>query len=65
MIKEVFNTSKISSLIKNTYGNYVLQKAISILTPIEKKEIKEELIKKVNVTSKKEKARLKTLIESL
>lgn len=63
MIKELFNTSKISSLLKNKYGNYVLQKAIQIMTNEEKMEIKEYLMKKVSFTSNKEKARLSSLIE--
>jgi hypothetical protein len=62
----MFNAHKISSLIKNKYGNFVLQKSISVLTPEQKKEIKEELIKKVSYTaSNKEKNRLVDLIESL
>jgi hypothetical protein len=63
MIKELFNTSKISSLLKNKYGNYVLQKAIQIMSFEEKIEIKEYLMKKVAFTSNKEKARLSNLIE--
>ena len=65
IVKELFNASKISSLIKNKYGNYVLQKVISILNPEKKREIKEDLLKKLNVTSNKEKVRLKTLIDCL
>ena len=63
MVKELFNTSKISSLLKNKYGNFVLQKAIQVMTKCEKKEIKEYLIKKISLTSNKEKARLNSLIE--
>ena len=63
MVKELFNTSKISSLLKNKYGNFVLQKAIQVMTKEEKKEIKEYLIKKISLTSNKEKARLNSLIE--
>ncbi len=63
MIRELFNTAKISSLLKNKYGSYVLQKAIQIMKPDEKVEIKDYLIKKVSITSNKEKARLKSLIE--
>ena len=63
MIKELFNTSKISSLLKNKYGNYVLQKAIQIMSFEEKMETKEYLMKKVGFTSNKEKARLSSLIE--
>ena len=63
MIKELFNTAKISSLLKNKYGNYVLQKAIQIMSIEEKIEIKDYLIKRVSFTSNKEKARLNSLIE--
>jgi len=62
-IKDLFNFSKISSLLKNKYGNYVLQKAIMIMDVQEKKEMKEYLMKKINLISNKEKARLKGLIE--
>lgn len=62
-IKDIFNFSKISSLLKNKYGNFVLQKSILIMTTQEKKDIKEYLIKKVNLISNKEKARLKGLID--
>lgn len=62
MIKELFNTSKLSSLLKNKYGNYVLQKAIQIMSYQEKTEIKEYLMKKVSFSSNKEKARLNALI---
>ncbi len=63
MVKELFNASKISSLLKNKYGNFVLQKAIIVMTREEKKEIKEYLAKRVSFTSNKEKARLLGLIE--
>ena len=65
MIKEIFNPFKISSLIKNKYGNFVLQKAIYVLTNEEKKEIKEELMKKVSFNSNKEKMRLISILEFL
>jgi len=63
MVKELFNAGKISSLLKNKYGNFVLQKAIQVMSKEEKKEIKEHLAKKVSFTSNKEKARLNTLID--
>jgi len=63
MIKEIFNTSKLSSLLKNKYGNYVLQKSIQIMSNEEKCEIKEHLMKKVTFSSNKEKARLNDLID--
>lgn len=65
MIKEIFNTSKLSSLLKNKYGNYVLQKSIQIMSQDEKAEIKEHLMKKVSFSSNKEKARLNDLIDMI
>ena len=65
MIKEIFNTSKLSSLLKNKYGNYVLQKAIQMMSQGEKIEIKDHLIKKVIFSSNKEKARLNDLIDMI
>ncbi len=65
MIKELFNTSKLSSLLKNKYGNYVLQKAIQIMSYEEKIETREYLMKKVSFSSNKEKARLNALIDML
>jgi hypothetical protein len=52
-------------LIKNKYGNFVLQKALGSLSQEEKRAIKDDLLKKVNVTSNKEKARMSSLIENL
>lgn len=63
MTKELFNASKISSLLKNKYGNFVLQKAIQVMPEDEKKEIKDYLAKRVLSISNKEKARLNSLIE--
>jgi len=61
-IQDLFNFSKISSLLKNKYGNFVLQKAIMVMSENEKKEIKDYLLKKISLISNKEKARLKGLI---
>jgi hypothetical protein len=63
MIRELFNTTKISSLLKNKYGNFVLQKAIQVMNNDEKKEIKDILAKKISLTSNKEKVRLNSLLE--
>jgi len=63
MVKELFNASKISSLLKNKYGNFVLQKTIQVMSKDEKKEIKDYLGKRVTFTSNKEKARLNSLID--
>jgi hypothetical protein len=63
MIRELFNTTKISSLLKNKYGNFVLQKAIQIMNKDEKNEIKDYIAKRITLTSNKEKARLNSLME--
>jgi hypothetical protein len=63
MIRELFNTTKISSLLKNKYGNFVLQKAIQVMDIDEKKDIKDNLAKKISLTSNKEKVRLNSLLE--
>jgi hypothetical protein len=63
MIKELFNPGKISSLLKNKYGNFVLQKAIQVMGNQEKKEIRDYLNKKVSYSSNKEKIRLSCLID--
>ena len=65
MYKELFNFGKISSLLKNKYGNFVIQKAIKTMTSEERAMIKEDLVKKVNVTSVKEKSRMNGLLDLL
>jgi len=62
-IKDLFNFSKITSLLKNKYGNFVLQKAIMVMSFEEKIQIKEYLISKISLISNKEKTRLKALID--
>jgi hypothetical protein len=63
MNKELFNTSKLTSLLKNKYGNFVLQKAIQIMSKEEKNDIKDCIAKRISITSNKEKARLNSLLE--
>jgi hypothetical protein len=63
MYKELFNFGKISSLIKNKYGNFVIQKAIKTMSAEERQTLRDDLSKKVNVTSSKEKARMNALLE--
>lgn len=65
IVKELFNNTKIASLIKNKYGNFVLQKAIVLLNEDAKLELKQDILKKIKVTSNKEKTRLNKLIEML
>lgn len=65
MLKELFNSTKIASLIKNKFGMYVLQKAIETMKPEEKSEIKDYLNQKLSITSRQEKQRLNGLIDLL
>ncbi len=64
-VKDIFNFSKLSSLLKNKYGNFVLQKVIQVMTPKEKSDIKEYLNKKMENLSNKEKPRIKGLMDLL
>lgn len=65
MISKLFDTMTISSMIKNKYGNIILSKAINILTYTEKKQIKEELSKKLILLSSKEQSRLFSFITEM
>jgi hypothetical protein len=51
--------------MKNKYGNFVIQKAIKTMSFEEKFIVKEELKKKIDIASVKEKARISKLIEIL
>jgi len=64
-IKDIFNFSKLTALLKNKYGNFVLQKTIQVMSPKEKAEMKESLVKKLENISNKEKNRIKSLIDLL
>ena len=63
MFRNLFIKGDVSSLIKNKYGNYVLSKAIKLMSTEDKKEIKQCLLKKKDICSNREKNRLSTLIE--
>jgi hypothetical protein len=62
---EVFNCNNFILLLKNKYGNFVLQKTVSLMSVDDKKEIREFLSKKVNVNGSKEKAKLNQLFEQM
>ena len=51
--------------MKNKYGSFVLQKVISVMEQKDKIEIKEYLLKKMEILSHKEKSRIKSLVEML
>jgi hypothetical protein len=51
--------------MKNKYGNFVIQKAIKTMTFEDKLIIKEELRKKIDLASIKERERIARLIDML
>lgn len=61
----LINTTNFTAIIKNKYGNFVVQKLILKMNPKEKKDIKEYLMKKVNVNGGKERVRFNAIIEIL
>jgi len=67
ILKDLFTNNKITSLVKNKFGNFVIQKAISFLNNDEtlKNEIMETLNKKLNVSNGKDKAKISQLLEML
>ncbi len=57
------NTHNFILILKNKYGNFVIQKAISRLGQNDKIEMKEYLLKKVNVNGGKEKIKFNAILE--
>jgi hypothetical protein len=60
---EMFNNSKITNLFKNKYGNFVLHKALQLLKPEDKADLKELVMKKLNNAFNKEKSKYNDLLE--
>jgi len=60
---EVFNNPKIANMSKNKYGNFVLHKALLLLKPEDKNELKEIVKKKLSSCFSKEKAKYNDLLE--
>lgn len=67
MLKDLLGSNKITSVLKNKFGNFVLQKAISFIKLDEnlKNEIKDNISKKLNISNNKDKVKLSTLLEML
>jgi hypothetical protein len=61
VVKDFFNNAKIFSVLRNKYGNFVLQKAVALLNPDDKAEIKEALNKKY--TNGKEKTKFEEIMQ--
>jgi len=64
-IQEIFNYDKVTILLKSKYGNYVLQRSLSIMSSIERKEVKNYLKSKYIQINKKEKIKVKALIDNI
>jgi len=66
-LKDLFLSSKVSSLVKNKFGSFVVNKAISFVKNDEslKQEITENLLKKLSTSNKKEKDKISNLLEML
>jgi hypothetical protein len=63
LIRELFNAEKVSSVLKNKYGNFVLQKAIQCMSADLRNEIKANLNEQLQSYSNKEQVRVMNLIE--
>lgn len=59
----MFNSPKLPNLFKNKYGNFVLHKALMLLKPEDKAEVKEIVKKKVSTCYSKEKFKFNDLLE--
>lgn len=58
----MFNNSKITNLFKNKYGNFVLHKALQLLKPEDKAELKDIVNKKLSNSFNKEKSKFQDLL---
>ncbi len=59
----MFNSAKITNMFKNKYGNFVLHKALLLIKPEDKAELREIVIKKLNNAFNKEKSKFNDLLE--
>jgi len=60
--EEVFNPVSFIALLKNKYGNFVLQRLLGKITVEEKPRLKDVLIKSSHMCGTKEKAKLNQLM---
>ncbi len=58
ILNELFNPSKLLSLLKNKYGGFVLHKAVKYLSDDEKLQKKNILLSRFSINSSKEKSRV-------
>lgn len=65
ILNDMFSSNNFLTLLKNKYGHFVLQKAITLMNLDEKKEIKEYLTKKVNVSGSKEKTKFNSMLDMM
>lgn len=60
--EEIFNPVNFIALLKNKYGNFVLQRLLGKITKEEKPRLKEVLIKSSNMCGSKEKLKLNQIM---
>jgi len=67
VLKEFLGSNKITSVIKNKFGNFVLLKAITFIKMDEnlRNEIRESVSKKINISNSKDKVKFTSLLEML
>jgi hypothetical protein len=59
------NTSNFLIILKNKYGNFVIQKAIIRISPNDRLELKDYLNKNVNINGGKERSKFNAILELL
>ncbi len=60
--EEIFNPVNFIALLKNKYGNFVLQRLLGKITVEEKPRLKEVIIKSSNMCGSKEKIKLNQIM---
>lgn len=60
--EEIFNPVSFIALLKNKYGNYVLQRLLGKITVEEKPRLKDVLLKSSNMCGTKEKTKLNQIM---
>jgi len=65
VISELFNPSKLMGFLNNKFCSFVIQKLLKQMSRQEKIVIKDLLVNKITKTSKKEKNKLNTFLQSV
>jgi hypothetical protein len=65
MINDLFIPNKLSTLLKNKFGSFVLQKAINFMSSKDKEEVRNTIVNKIDISSTKEKNRINSFLNLL